>query len=115
MITTEPFGDRISNLTVNLEVTGTDPNDTSGGTGSVTLGTSDVDNFHLWVGAPLEVRDANNTLAASISGATVSNEATASVSAELPLYLANVHRSIPPLPGPLNAVLLYLGATVGMI
>lgn len=114
MITAEPFGDRITDLSVNLEVTGLDPADSSGGTGSVSLGTSDVEDFHMWSGAALVVQDDANTLAGSISNASISNEATASVSAELPLYLTNVNRTILPFSTSLSGALTYLGNLVGL-
>lgn len=109
--TTDVFGNRITDLTINLDAPPLDPAGTDGGTGSVSLRTTDTENFHMWAGRELWV---NNSLPTTISSVSVSDEESSSVAAELCLYRTNVHRTVRPRYGVLGEHLAYLGSLVGL-
>lgn len=109
--TTDLFGNKIRDLSINLEVPSLDPADSGGSTGSVSLSTDGDSDFFMWPGRDLLV---NEKLSTAISSVTLSDEVRASVSAEFPLYLTNVHRTIRPYSGNLAGALLYLGDLVGL-
>lgn len=109
--TTDLFGNKIRDLSINLEVPSLDPADSGGSTGSVSLSTDGDPDFFMWPGRELLV---NERLRTAISSVSLSDEVRAAVSAEFPLYLTNVHRTIRPFVGTLQGALTYLGGLVGL-
>lgn len=109
--TTDLFGNKIRDLSINLEVPSLDPADSGGSTGSVSLSTDGDPDFFMWPGRELLV---NEKLRTAISSVSLSDEVRASVSAEFPLYRTNVHRTVRPYSGTLGGALFRLGNLVGL-
>lgn len=115
---TNLFQDRLTSASLSLDLTSLDSNDSGGGTGSIRVDTTDIDDLHLLRGASLVLKPSHEMTATDVYGTVSSfsttDNASLSVQAETVLNKLNVERTIPPFVGTRNNALTALGTLAGV-